>query len=258
MFEEELLKAKLRRQRIITLFIVVALLTTATIGLLFVLDLKNDSKEALVEQQPIKKNEQALTNELSASDELFQASSQSLAGSSINQEKKSQLDFRDKYFEALDHFEKNIKPNFQRIKSLGLNTAASDELNKIEMDASNFAVRSQYKDAFHSIVRATAFAEDKSSGEITKLQSFLEQISEAWDAGDFSLVSKLASKASLIDPQNSELQRISKLIKDRGAVAKYLSLAASYQAQGDLDMAISSLENISDLTHDVEDLETRI
>ena len=71
----------------------------------------------------------------------------------------------------------------------------------------------------------------------------------------FSL--KLASNASLIDPQNSELQRISKLIKDRGAVEKYLSLTESYKAQGDLDMAIISLENISDLT-DIEDLETRI
>ena len=258
MFEEELLRAKLRRQRIMTLFIVGAFLTSAAIGILFVLDLRIGSKGASIERQSFKKNEKAVTDELADSDEFFQPSSQIPARSSINLEKKSQLDFRDKYFEALDHFEQNIRPKFERIKSLGSNTAASDELNNMEIEASDFAVRSQYRDAFHSIMRASAFAEDKSLGEITKLQSFLKQISEAWKAGDFSLVSKLASNASLIDPQNSELQRISKLIKDRGAVEKYLSLAESYKAQGDLDMAIISLENISDLTHDIEDLETRI
>ena len=246
MLEVELLEAKAQKKRVyIALasgFLAIALL----IGLL--LQTIPSSPSNSPESEGTRK---ALPSE-AASSSLAQATS------SESQSTEDQSEFKDQFFKAVKSYEDNTQPKLLKYKTLMENRELMASIDGYQQKAASQAAQGLYRDGIATLKLMEDEASSRIDEETSRLARLLKEVTTSWAKKDIELASASLESARLISPENEDVVRYSKLLNDWPEVEAFLQQADEKESQGNVDEAIQSLQSISKLNHDLDNLSSRI
>jgi hypothetical protein len=246
MIEVELLEAKAQKKRVyIALasgFVAIALL----IGLL--LQTIPSSPSLSPESEGTQK---ALPSE-AASSSLAQATS------SESQSTEDQSEFKDQFFKAVKSYEDNTQPKLSEYKTLMENRELMASIDGYQQKAASQAAQGLYRDGIATLKLMEDEASSRIDEETSRLARLLKEVTTSWAKKDIELASASLESARLISPENEDVVRYSKLLNDWPEVEAFLQQADEKESQGNVDEAIQSLQSISKLNHDLDNLSSRI
>jgi tetratricopeptide (TPR) repeat protein len=171
---------------------------------------------------------------------------------------EDQSEFKEQFFAAVKTYDEEVRPNIQKYRSMAGDQEFMNVMAKYQQNAAARAAQNQYRDGLEIVQKMTQVGSDRIGIEKKRLEQTLEKVATAWATKDIDIASASLEKARLISPNNTDIMKYSDLLSDWPEVNNHLENAAANEAQGNLDGAIKSLQQIANLNHDINNLVSRI
>jgi len=256
MLEVDLLEAKARKRRLYFAVATGLFIGGLAIALIPTLISKTQPEQQILttENPPERPNEVTEKNLV-----------QSVEPDSVNQPIQSptiqlsdQSEFEEQFFAAVKTYDETVEPNIDNYQSILGDQGFMNTIRGFQQDIAAKAAQEQYKDGLTILKKMTQVATDRITQENNRLEKLLKQVTDAWAIKDIDLMSASLKSARLISSNNKKIVEYSSLLSDWPEVETLLNRAAERESKGKIDDAIQSLQQISKLNHDIDNLSSRI
>jgi hypothetical protein len=170
----------------------------------------------------------------------------------------NQAEFKELFFKALKNYKETVEPRVSLYETLKADRELKAAMASGEQEAASLASRERYKDATEALAKLANSIEQRTSQEELKLDNILTSIRQFWKSKKIDPLAASINAARAISPEHPEIHRFTALSRDWPKVERLLRESSNHDSKGDLGRALRSLQEVKSLSHDIENLDSRI